>query len=233
MAKTNWDPYSGQPPPPPPPPRSLVNHRTKPVAAAEPSLLPPPSRSSSAGSPSLSRGSAATPPPPPSRNGSGSGTPPPPPPRGRNAAPPAPPPRATAQSSLSAVPARADAGPPPIVKSTRPGFQTHHAQGNFGDNEIDWVNLTPQDKEVFFSWLDEYFANFSTSRLATGGIDTTSKHDHFSAEETHSQQTAPPPLRTMVSRIRLPKHRKRWVNVSLQFQLCPDQTENLGTSTGG
>lgn len=208
MAKTNWDPYSGQPPPPPPPPRSLVNQRTKPVVAAAPSLLPPPSRSSSAGSPSLSRTSAATPPPSSLRTGSGSGTspPPPPPPRGKNAAPPAPPPRAVAppsaaHSSFPASPARADAGPPPIVKSTRPGFQPHNTQSNSGDNdaEIDWTNLAPRDKEVFFSWLDEYFANFSPSRLATASNNEPRVNDGIGSVETHSQQSAPPPLRTMVS----------------------------------
>jgi hypothetical protein len=29
------------------------------------------------------------------------------------------------------------------------------------EQEIDWANLSPEDKEVFFSWLDEFFANFN------------------------------------------------------------------------
>ena len=29
------------------------------------------------------------------------------------------------------------------------------------EKEIDWANLSPEDKEVFFSWLDEFFANFN------------------------------------------------------------------------
>ena len=151
MAKTNWDPYN--PPPPPPPPRSLVNEKTKPV-----SFLPPPSRTSSAASPSLSSSSSASSPPPlPSRGQSGA--PPPPPPR-RTAVPPAPP-------VIRPSPSPIANGPPPIVRSTRPDFHARpkipKPPTTLSDTEIDWSNLSPEDKTTFFNWLDEFFSNFTPS----------------------------------------------------------------------
>ncbi|KAF8153973.1 hypothetical protein B0H34DRAFT_72531 [Crassisporium funariophilum] len=162
MAKTNWDPYSGAPPPPPPPPRSLVNRNTKPSFVA----LPPPSRTSSAGSPSLSRNNTISPAPPlPSR--SSSAAPPPPPPRGKSAAPPPQPAHTSASASASqfrSPPLVSGISPPPIVRSTRPDSQPRRATPtttSTAGTEIDWTNLSPEDKAVFFSWLDEYFANFT------------------------------------------------------------------------
>ena len=154
MAKTNWDPYSGNPPPPPPPPKSLINQKTKPPVA----FPPPPSRTSSAASRSLSSSSSASLPPPlPSRGQSG---PPPPPPRG-TAVPPALPVIRPQPNPLPTI----TSGPPPIVRSTRPDF---HARPKIpkppttsSDTEIDWSNLSPEDKAIFFSWLDEFFTNFT------------------------------------------------------------------------
>lgn len=162
MSKTNWDPYSGAPPPPPPPPKSLVNQKTKPVV-----FPPPPSRTSSAASRSLSSTSSA--PPLPSRGQSG---PPAPPPRGTAVVPPAPP--VIRPSPSQPNPPPFSSGPPPIVRSTRPDFHAHPkfpkqppiTATTSSDTEIDWSNLSPEDKTVFFNWLDEFFANFKPPRDA-------------------------------------------------------------------
>ena len=153
MSKTNWDPYSGKPPPPPPPPRSLVNQNTKPV-----SFPPPPSRTSSAASRSLSSSSSASSVPPlPSR---GHSNPPPPPPRG-TAVPPAPP---VIRPSPQPNPPPITNAPPPIVRSTRPDFHAHpkipKPPTTSSNTEINWSNLSPEDKTTLFNWLDEFFTNF-------------------------------------------------------------------------
>lgn len=176
MKKTNWDPYSGNPPPPPPPPR--VNTSRKPVL--EP-LPPPPSRTSSNATPTPPSRSpvppSRSPAPPqlPSR-GQAASTPPPPPPRSQAAlAPPAPPPRSQDAGPPPPPPARArpppvaqsspSPGPPPVARSTRPDMPSlpapsysRNVQQRRQEPEIDWTNLSQEDKEVFFSWLDEFFS---------------------------------------------------------------------------
>ncbi|KAF8968772.1 hypothetical protein BDZ97DRAFT_1797976 [Flammula alnicola] len=162
MKKTNWDPYSGAPAPPPPPPRSLVNRNTKPTAL--PPLLPPPSRTSSSALSSASRNSSVSPAPPLPSRSSSAGTPPPPPPRGQPAAPPPPPPRSSSQHTPPpGPPPSASGGPPPIVRSTRPNIRSHRGAPAAPpeSDKVDWANLSPEDKQVFFSWLDEFFANFT------------------------------------------------------------------------
>ncbi|GLB44593.1 hypothetical protein LshimejAT787_1702200 [Lyophyllum shimeji] len=136
MAKTNWDPYSKQPPPPPPPPRVSTNTRPAPSfpppppAPGRPAVLPPPSRAPSL--PSRSPAPASPSPPAPG-----------PPPR--------PPPRSVPSSTLPT------SGPPPIVRSTRPDLASRVLDKE-AEPEIDWTNLSAEDKEVFFSWLDEFFS---------------------------------------------------------------------------
>ncbi|RDB15095.1 hypothetical protein Hypma_005224 [Hypsizygus marmoreus] len=133
LAKTNWDPYSKQPPPPPPPPRVSAN--TRPTTSFPP---PPPAP----GRPAL--------PPPPTRG--------PFLPSRSPATTPMPPPPLTATTPR--LPARTpSAGPPPIIRSTRPDFSSRPLSTQ-PDQEIDWANLTTEDKEVFFSWLDEFFSKF-------------------------------------------------------------------------
>ncbi|PPQ69580.1 hypothetical protein CVT24_001380, partial [Panaeolus cyanescens] len=201
LKNTNWDPYSGTPPPPPPPPRHLVNHNTKPTLNA--ALPPPPSRTSSPASPSLSRGpSAASAPPIPSRSSSaaaavaGKSPPPPPPSRGNKPAAFAPtlPTRSPSTlSTASAAPVSQELGPPPPIKrDTRPKFSSYNSVDATshldGETKIDWTNLSAEDKAVFFSWLDEFFANFSppvnaTETKSTGG------------PVIHDPSSAPPPIR--------------------------------------
>ncbi|KAF8904699.1 hypothetical protein CPB84DRAFT_1845235 [Gymnopilus junonius] len=195
MKKTNWDPYSGAPPPPPPPPRSLVNKSNKPALAP---LPPPPSRTGSATSSSRSSSVAQNapvspaPPPLPSRGPSSTSPPQLPPRSNKGPAPPPPPPRSSPSlnhnksppppgPSVSKPPAAA--APPPIARSTRPGLPTRHTTPPTApsENDIDWANLSPEDKEIFFSWLDEFFANFRppprvNSDVVTSGQAQTTSH---------------------------------------------------------
>ncbi|KAF8883663.1 hypothetical protein CPB85DRAFT_393002 [Mucidula mucida] len=112
-----------------------------------------------------------------------SGKPPPPPPPARTStskrptslSPPplAPPPQragsvvsSSSTSSLSSGPP-----PPPVKRATRPPIsspgsapgpplpQRSMSSASYASQEaeLDWRNLSQQDKEVFFSWLDEFF----------------------------------------------------------------------------
>jgi hypothetical protein len=123
-------PISYSPPPPPrlPPPARTASQ----INVPEPSPPPvPPSRAP----PVVHRNSrpdtvpTVKPPAPPPRS------PLVPPVR----SPPVPPPRSSPTPQNSPVPSRAQA-PPPAASG-----------------KIDWVNLSQSDKEVFFSWLDEFF----------------------------------------------------------------------------
>ncbi|PPQ94289.1 hypothetical protein CVT25_004946 [Psilocybe cyanescens] len=172
MKNTNWDPYSGNPAPPPPPPRSIVNRNTKPTLAP---LPPPPSRSSSVAMSSVSRSDSLSPAPPLPSRGSSSSPAPQLPSRSKGPAPPPPPPRSSASAlqnkslstGLPPPPPPTSAGPPPIVRTTRPGTQPRRVSpAVLAEDKIDWANLTPEDKQVFFDWLDEFFANFTPP---TGG----------------------------------------------------------------
>ncbi|KAI0334160.1 hypothetical protein GY45DRAFT_1318600 [Cubamyces sp. BRFM 1775] len=166
--------------PPPPPSRtssaasstSNVSTQNKPAVPPVPLRRAGPSASST-----LAKSPGANPSPPPR-----------PPPRATNAnastsaatPPPRPPPRSlnsTATSSPSPPPP-ASGGlqpgpPPPIRRETRPDLvapapRTHapvppvrKLQGEVADvDRIDWANLSPEDKEAFFGWLDEFFSRY-------------------------------------------------------------------------
>ncbi|EFI26893.1 hypothetical protein CC1G_15294 [Coprinopsis cinerea okayama7 len=178
MKKTNWDPYSGKPPPPPPPPKSLINQRTKPELAP---LPPPPSRTNSIASTSTaSRSLSNSPglaPPLPSRVSST--TRPPLPSRTPSTGPPLPKrPGQTAVSPPSrtgGLPKPASSGPPPppppVALSTKPVLNKRDSfYVEDEDPVIDWTNLSQQDKEVFFSWLDEFFSRYLQIDLAPRAI---------------------------------------------------------------
>ncbi|TEB33708.1 hypothetical protein FA13DRAFT_1789555 [Coprinellus micaceus] len=197
MKKTNWDPYSGQPPPPPPPLRSASQTQAKP----EPKFLPPPSRtgSNSSGTSLPTRGSASpgSAPPLPSRTSS-QGTPPPLPSRSNSmtAAPPLPSRKAEPIARISAV-ARPLGPPPPVARSTRPDFepsepstQSRAVHSRADAKEIDWANLSQEDKEVFFSWLDEFFSKHLNITVGP----RTAPQKPFGSKGAVSSFSAPPPL---------------------------------------
>ena len=163
------------------------------------SFPPPPSRTSAAASRSLSSSSSVSSAPPlPPRGQSG---PPPPPPHGQSGPPPTPP-RGTAappvirpSPSHPPLPPPITNRPPPIVRSTRPDF---HALSKIpepptsaADTEIDWSNLSPEDKTVFFNWLDEFFTKFTPPSITK---DAAVAHRPTIAASSHA-----PPLKSSVS----------------------------------
>lgn len=86
-------------------------------------------------------------------------------------------------------------------------------------SKIDWTNLSPQDKEMFFSWLDEFFAGY-LKRTRGGGsehiaapTDTLSrpplparKSTTDTAPVTKSRFLAPAPAVSAYERPSLPNH---------------------------
>ncbi|SJL06578.1 uncharacterized protein ARMOST_09920 [Armillaria ostoyae] len=105
--------------------------------------------------------------------------PPPPAPRASISTRPSisPPPSRSSISSPSPVPGRG-APPPPIKRSTRPPIRSastdsrspsvpslpprgspapSYRDSTPAEPEVDWSNLSPEDKQVFFGWLDEFF----------------------------------------------------------------------------
>ncbi|KAJ8075182.1 hypothetical protein PM082_019510 [Marasmius tenuissimus] len=159
LKKTNWNPYNGEGPRAPPPPRP--NSRNRPDLAP---LPPPPRRTSSmASSESSSTTNSGPPPGPPPINratrnlsttsvSSGSGGPPP---IVRSTRP-----LLSAQSSQSSVgpppslPVRRSPSAPPLPSRT-PSFNNTTITEE--PAAFSWGNLTQEDKEVFFGWLDEFF----------------------------------------------------------------------------
>lgn len=52
---------------------------------------------------------------------------------------------------------------PPRPPPSRAGAPRPDSEGTADQGEelvIDWANLSPEDKQVFFSWLDEFFARY-------------------------------------------------------------------------
>ncbi|TFK37569.1 hypothetical protein BDQ12DRAFT_724023 [Crucibulum laeve] len=205
MKNTNWDPYSGKPPPPLPPPKA--NSRTRPTQVAP--LPPPPRRTSSTAeatsTPTLpSRGPLAPPAPAlPKRVPSAPTLPT----RGPSAAPPPPPPRASPSVSFTKAPS--PPGPPPIIRNTRPGFASRQLTPSYTRHEepeeeyeepaeevaheeenIDWANLSLEDKQVFFSWLDEFFAKFLNISIPPRSAHGTIEH-HASPGRVSSKSASP------------------------------------------
>ncbi|KAJ7482222.1 hypothetical protein B0H11DRAFT_2022135 [Mycena galericulata] len=150
LKNTNWDPYS-KTPPPPPAPRPNTQNRPRPA------FQPPPQRngSSAGAAPSSSPSAASAPGPPPIvratrpslPSASSSSSPPPPPVR---------PPVASRFRNPEPEPEPEEHRPtppaPPVRKTFRP------ASTNV--DELDWSNLSQEDKEVFFAWLDEFFSRY-------------------------------------------------------------------------
>ena len=81
--------------------------------------------------------------------------------------------------------------PPPPVRRTLQTKQEVHAQDDH-EQHIDWTNLSQEDKEVFFSWLDEFFGRFNGSVLASSSADASQDEIHADSEDTTQQlQEAP------------------------------------------
>ncbi|KIJ53522.1 hypothetical protein M422DRAFT_25388 [Sphaerobolus stellatus SS14] len=102
---------------------------------------------------------------------------PPPPPKRAMAAPP--PPFRTSPQEMHAPVKRASALPPPVRRpnpvlpesssnnSTTSSHQSQATVASEETKEIKWSQLTSADKEIFFGWLDEYFARFDLTPKAS------------------------------------------------------------------
>lgn len=143
---------------------------------------PPPSRAPESTASSRSSISSAPPPPVHSR---------PPPPVSAANKPPV---------STSTKP------PPPVRPSARPSFSSQpstRSQDLEIDN-IDWANLSEEDKQVFFSWLDEFFSRHLGKQLPDRGNphlparNTASAGDRAQADAA-SHRNLPPALGPMSS----------------------------------
>ncbi|KAF7331158.1 hypothetical protein MSAN_02434400 [Mycena sanguinolenta] len=158
LKSTNWDPYTkGRPPPPPPPPRA--NKHTKPTV--QPSFPPPPQRGGSTADSSAPSPSPSPGPPPIVRPSAAPGPPPivratrPSLPSSSSSPLPPPPMRTPVLSRFrqpEPEPEPEEAAPPP------PPIRRVAARTAEKETEIDWANLSSEDKEVFFGWLDEFFS---------------------------------------------------------------------------
>ncbi|KIK09427.1 hypothetical protein K443DRAFT_385741 [Laccaria amethystina LaAM-08-1] len=149
---------STAPPAPPLPARGPVS--SPPLPARGPVSSPPlPPRGPASTPPLPARGPVSSPPLPPR----GPASTPPLPPRGPTSTPPLPPrglsaaptPVRPTLPTPSTAPAPSATGPPPIVRGTRPPKIGLSASQ---EPTIDWTNISAQDKEIFFAWLDEYFS---------------------------------------------------------------------------
>ncbi|KIJ61247.1 hypothetical protein HYDPIDRAFT_116254 [Hydnomerulius pinastri MD-312] len=111
--------------------------------------------------------------PPPAPRGSSSAyansSPPPPPLRSRpdvssdslSAAPPVVP-----RGSRPDIPAPpAYTSPPPPTRSASGYPPSHRGTPTDAVDKVDWINLSPEDKEEFFQWLDEFFARYLNIEL--------------------------------------------------------------------
>ncbi|EIW56724.1 uncharacterized protein TRAVEDRAFT_151331 [Trametes versicolor FP-101664 SS1] len=92
-------------------------------------------------------------PPPRSFNSNASSVSPSPSPSISGGLAPGPPPliRRETRPDQPSPPPRSFAPPPPVRKA-----QSEEA----GINKIDWANLSPEDKQAFFGWLDEFFSRY-------------------------------------------------------------------------
>ncbi|KZT05275.1 uncharacterized protein LAESUDRAFT_702502 [Laetiporus sulphureus 93-53] len=181
-----------------------VDHRAHPPPppAARPknTFAPPPSRSGSSSSSIPARSPSEVSPSPSNRS---------------PLAPPPAPPRPGASAVVRKTTRPSDTSPsmpPPPPSRITSSYRTaspHHVGD--GPDHIDWANLSPEDKEVFFSWLDEFFARYlSTSvppSIAGGSVKILQRSPQTSphpAPPSRASSTMAPPQVPKWSRPPLP-----------------------------
>ncbi|KAH9916277.1 uncharacterized protein BXZ73DRAFT_53896 [Epithele typhae] len=193
--KINWDAdIKSKPPPPPKPPRPP----------------PPPSRIGSTNSserslPASSSAKAPVPPVPLRRAGSSA----------------APPPSLSRSDSVVSYLSAAPSGPPPTIRrDTRPDAAASavgkssetmpppprivepRASHGADVDRIDWTNLSPEDKQELFTWLDEFFSRHLNVAISHRKGEETLKHVQVPpGGRTPSPMKGPPPI----ARISRPK----------------------------
>lgn len=105
--------------------------------------------------------------------------------------------RASYEASSSTSTPHSGPPPLPVRRNTRPGqSQVQYQEEGEEEPEIDWTNLTYEDKQVFFSWLDEFFARGSTTQNNnTPARPTAPPISSRSSLSSSSMNTPPPPTR--------------------------------------
>ncbi|KAH7909997.1 hypothetical protein BJ138DRAFT_1153976 [Hygrophoropsis aurantiaca] len=100
---------------------------------------------------------------------------------------PPPPPPIRSRPNLTPSDDSSSSRPPPVPLNTRPDMpppsrlppppqRSSKVQQETEDpsvDDIDWTNLTTEDKEVFFDWLDEFFSRFLGVQLSPRVPSTT------------------------------------------------------------
>ena len=108
---------------------------------------------------------------------------------------------------------RPDAAPLPVLPRRNPSTIDHSSSSvrAYGDEQqresadrINWSNLSPEDKQAFFSWLDEFFSQYLGRPVGPikAGVHPISG---FAGSETLSaswRRTLPPPLAPLTGPVR-------------------------------
>ncbi|KZP05812.1 hypothetical protein FIBSPDRAFT_877103 [Athelia psychrophila] len=79
--------------------------------------------------------------------------------------------------------------PPPARRAARPGQESPYEEET---SEIDWANLSEEDKQVFFSWLDEFFARYRAGNPAPAATPPVSSRSQFSLPPAPPTRGPPP-----------------------------------------
>lgn len=179
-SKTTWDPNwkrgvprsstSSPPSPPPPPPRPTIA-QSRGVAVSMDESPPAQSRGSRPGS--ISPGDVA---------------PKPPPVVSRASRPDIPSPTSSNASKLPPPPKRFSSGYPPSHKRV-------NSHGDTTPDRIDWMNLSAEDKEEFFRWLDEFFSRYLNVELGPRtSMVSSSPPPSEASVRTSAARSGPPPV---------------------------------------
>ncbi|KAF9234594.1 hypothetical protein BU15DRAFT_78889 [Melanogaster broomeanus] len=151
------------------------------------------------------------PPPAPAPRGSASpsaNSPPPPPPSrhrpdvssaGSSAAPPPVVPRASRPDGDVSAPSHYTPLPPPTRSAS--GYPPSHREAPRDVvDEIDWANLSPEDREEFFGWLDEFFSRYLNVELGPREPTLPPSSARSVPVRPPVQHARPPPMVNMTTR---------------------------------
>jgi hypothetical protein len=114
---------------------------------------------------------------------------------------PGPPPLVASHSRPGAQKSPSGPSPPPIAYHNRPkvspsfNYQVEDEQGVAATaDRIDWSNLSEDDKQTFFAWLDEFFARYTGGKVPVRPRPAST----YSSSPMRQQPVISPPLRPPV-----------------------------------
>ena len=145
-------------------------------------------------------------------------TPPPPPPLRSTSSRSA---ESSSSASVSARPppppvhrtSRPDAAPPPVLPRRSPSTVDHSSSSvrAYGDEQqresadrINWSNLSTEDKQAFFSWLDEFLSQYLGRPVGpiSAGVHPTPEITDSGNLSASWRRTLPPPLTPLTGPVR-------------------------------